>query len=142
MQAFDRADVHRIQIVGQHNVIKNLTLADVGSVHDAPTWRATNIVMDGAHNRIEGIHLTVKGSFPYGYGDIFGKGRDPVISHQKHCAILVRGDSNHVKDCTVIHRAYGHEIYAQGAHDALIEGCYVEGEIRTTDDILAEAGTD
>ncbi|MGJ8640012.1 MAG: family 16 glycoside hydrolase [Opitutaceae bacterium] len=141
MQAFGRADVHQIQVVGTHNVLKNLTLADDGSVNDAPTWRATNIVMDGAHNRIEGFHLTVKGSFPYGYGDLFGKGRDPVINHQKHCAILVRGDFNHLKDSTVIHRAYGHGIYAQGAYDCLIEGCYVEGEVRTTDDILAEAGT-
>lgn len=141
MQAFGRADVHQIQVVGQQNVLKNLTLADVGSINDAPTWRATNVVMDGAHNRIEGFHITIKGSFPYGYGDLFGKGGGPVIAHQKHCGLLVRGDFNHVKDCTLIHRAYGHGIYAQGAYDCLIENCHVEGEVRSTDDILAEAGT-
>ena len=141
MQAFGRADVNQIQVVGTSNILKKLTLADVGSVSDAPTWRATNVVMDGAHNRIEGFHITIKGFFPYGYGDLFGKGAGPVIKHKKHCGLLVRGDYNHVKGCTLIHRAYGHGIYAQGAYDCLIEDCYIEGELRTTDDILAEEGT-
>ncbi|MDF7798569.1 right-handed parallel beta-helix repeat-containing protein [Pontiellaceae bacterium B1224] len=141
MRAFGKEDVHQIRIEGNKNILKNLTMVDVGTRTDRPTWRATNLVMDGSHNRVEGFHMTVKGSWPYGYGDAFGKGRTHVIAHFKHCGLLIRGESNHVKDCTMIHQAYGHGIYMQAANNPIIEGCYVEGEIRKTDDMLAEKGT-
>lgn len=140
-QSYGKNQVHELQIIGNHNVLKNLTMVDDGSVHDAPNRRATNIVMDGAHNRIEGFHVTTKGSYPYGYGDAFGKGGKTVIKHQKHSACLVRGESNHLKNSTFIHRSYGHCIFMQGANNPLIEGCVVEGEVRKTDDMLAEKGT-
>jgi hypothetical protein len=141
LQASGREDVYQIQILGNRNVLENLTMEDVGSRSDRPAFRATNLVMDGAHNRVEGFHMTVMGSFPYGYGDAFGKGGKRVIRHFKHSALLVRGESNHVKDCRILHRAYGHAIYMQAANNALIEGCYVEGELRRTDDMLAEEGS-
>ncbi|WP_139955786.1 right-handed parallel beta-helix repeat-containing protein [Flavicella sediminum] len=140
-QAYGKNQVHELQIIGNQNVLKNLTMVDLGSVHDAPKRRATNIVMDGAHNRIEGFHVTTKGSYPYGYGDAFGKGGKTVIKHQKHSACLIRGESNHLKNSTFIHRSYGHCIFMQGANKPLIEGCVVEGEVRSTDAMLAEKGT-
>ncbi|MEP1488248.1 MAG: T9SS type A sorting domain-containing protein [Algibacter sp.] len=133
--------VYETHTIGNNNVIKNLTLVDVGASGDSPTGGANSIVMDGENNRIEGFHCTIRGSFPYGYGDIFGKGGGAVISHKKHSACLVRGNFNHVKNSTFIHRAYGHGIYMQAANDAIIEGCHVEGELRTTDEVLAEEGT-
>ncbi|MFB9057310.1 hypothetical protein ACFFU9_11230 [Mariniflexile ostreae] len=137
-QAFGNFQVYEIQIIGNHNVLKNLTLVDQGSVHDNPTRRANNIVMDGAHNRVEGFNVTTKGSFPYGYGDAFGKGGKFVIPHQKHSACLVRGESNHLKNSKFTHRSYGHCIFMQAANNPIIEGCYVEGEVRKTDAILKE----
>lgn len=134
-------DFTHLHVWGNDNVLKNLTMVDVGSTEDRPAWRSTNVVIDGKNNRVEGFHITVKGSFPYGYGDIFGKGGGSVIGHKKHCGLLVRGDYNHVKDVTMIHRAYGHGIYMQAADHATIEGCHVEGELRTTDEVLAEEGT-
>lgn len=140
-RSFGNFRVNEIQILGNNNVLKNLTLVDVGSVHDGPTVGALNLCMDGRENRIEGFHVTAKGSFPYGYGDAFGKGGNSVINHQKHSACLIRGESNHLKNSTFIHRSYGHCIFMQAANNPLIEGCYVEGEVRKTDDMLAEEGT-
>lgn len=134
-------ELYEIQIIGNENVLKNLTIADVGSVHDAPTRRATNIVMDGASNRVEGFHITTKGSYPYGYGEAFGKGGKSVINHRKHSSFLVRGYKNHAKNCTIIHRSYGHAMFMQAADWPIIEGCYVEGVMRSTDDILTEKGS-
>ncbi|WP_165730788.1 hypothetical protein [Polaribacter sp. 20A6] len=134
-------ELYEIQIIGNKNVLKNLTIADVGSVNDAPTRRATNIVMDGASNRIEGFHITTKGSYPYGYGEVFGKGGKSVINHRKHSSFLVRGYKNHAKNCTIIHRSYGHAMFMQAADWPLIEGCYIEGVMRSTDDMLTEKGT-
>jgi hypothetical protein len=101
-----------------------------------------NIVMDGSDNRIEGFHVTSTGSKPYGYGDSFGKGgKNNVIKHNKHSTFLIRGLRNHAKDCTLIHRTYGHCMFMQAASYPTIEGCKIEGEMRSTDDMLAEKGT-
>ncbi|GAA3510888.1 hypothetical protein GCM10022393_25670 [Aquimarina addita] len=141
-KSFGRVDVKEIQVLGNNNVLKNLKMVDNGSVTDNPSKTALGIALDGSGNRIEGFHMTVKGSWPYGYGDAFGKGgSNTIIYHYKHSAILVRGESNHLKNCTVIHRSYGHAIFMQAANNPLIEGCYVEGEMRSTDDMLLEEGT-
>ncbi|MCJ8165742.1 hypothetical protein MKJ04_12890 [Pontibacter sp. E15-1] len=140
--AFPNGDeFYEVQVIGNNNVLKNLTLVDEGSVHDAPKRRGTNVVMDGASNRIEGFHITTRGAFPYGYGEAFGKGGKSVIEHRKHSSFLVRGYKNHAKNCTIIHRSYGHAIFMQAADWPIIEGCYVEGAMRTTDDMWTEKGT-
>lgn len=130
-----------LHVMGNDNVLKNLTMVNNGDPEVAPLNSATNIVMDGQRNRIEGFHLTVRGSYPYGYGDTFGKEGGSVINHKKRSAILIRGDYNHLLETTVITHAYGHGIFMQGAVYPTIEGCYVEGQLRTTDDMLAEEGT-
>jgi hypothetical protein len=138
-RAFGNVDVNELHITGAYNIIKNLRIVDIGDTY--PTKRAQSIVMDGSNNLIEGLHLATRGSYPYGYGDLFGKGSDYVIKTYKHSGILVRGTNNQLKNDTLIHRAFGHGIVCQGSVDAVIEGCYVEGEMRTTDDVLAEEGT-
>ncbi|MGJ8641214.1 MAG: glycoside hydrolase family 3 N-terminal domain-containing protein [Opitutaceae bacterium] len=140
-QSVGRVDVYEVRTIGNGNVIKDLTVVDDGSVHDQPTFRATNVVLDGANNRLEGCHFTVKGSYPYGYGDIFGKSGRNIINHNKRSACLIRGKSNLVKDSTFICRSYGHGIFFQGAENPMVDGCTVEGEIRSISEVLAEAGT-
>ncbi|ANW95393.1 hypothetical protein AXE80_03470 [Wenyingzhuangia fucanilytica] len=136
---FGNNEVNEIQILGNNNVLKNLTLEDIGTT--APSNRAQSLIMDGRDNRVEGFHLTVRGSYPYGYGDAFGKGGGSVINHKKHSGVLIRGLRNHLKDCNIISRSYGHIVFMQAASYPTIEGCYIEGEMRSTDDMLAEEGT-
>lgn len=134
--------IYELNVTGNHNVIKNLTLVDVGSVHDAPKVGVINVVMDGANNTMDGLYLSTKGSRPYGYGDLFGKSpSNQIIPYKKHSAFLLRGLENHVKNCSIIHRGFGHSLAMQACVKPTIEGCYIEGEVRTTDDILAEKGT-
>ncbi|VGO11781.1 Endo-1,4-beta-xylanase Z [Pontiella desulfatans] len=138
-QSFGGIDVKEIAVFGEGQVLKNLTLTDIGNTR--PSKTALGVLLDGVGNRVEGFNVTVRGSQPYGYGDIFGKGSGYVIKHFKHSAILVRGEDNHLLNCKVFHRAYGHGIFCQGSINAVIEGCYVEGEVRSSDDVLAEAGS-
>ena len=140
-QSLGKNSVYILQIQGNRNLVKNLTLTNVGSVDDAPTHRGTNVVMDGASNRIEGLKLTTIGSFPYGYGELFGKGGGPVIKHHKKSSVLVRGDSNVLYGCDIVQHAFGHGIYMQGAIDPTISKCNVVGEMRSTDDMLKEKNT-
>ena len=137
-KSLGKNDVYVLMIQGNRNLVKNLTLTDVGSVDDAPRDRATNVVMDGANNRIEGLKLTTIGSYPYGYGELFGKGGGPVIKHRKKCSVLVRGDFSVLHGCDIVHRAFGHGIFLQAAHQATISKCRVKGEMRSTDEVLAE----
>lgn len=138
-QSFGGVDVKEFAVMGDDLVFKNLTMTDIGNAR--PSKTALGLLLDGSRNRVEGFNLTIRGSQPYGYGDIFGKGSGYVIKHYKHSAILVRGVDNHLKNCKVFHRAYGHGIFCQGSQNAIIEGCYVEGEVRSSDDVLAEAGS-
>ncbi|MFR9603426.1 MAG: right-handed parallel beta-helix repeat-containing protein [Rikenellaceae bacterium] len=130
-----------LHILGNNNVVKNLKLMDVGSKDDFPPYGCVNVIMDGANNLVEGVEVRSTGSMPYGYGEVFGKGAKNTIRHRKHSAVLVRGDYNHLKNCRVIHRSYGHFVFMQAAQNPTIEGCYIEGEMITTDDILKEKGS-
>ena len=138
-RSFGNLEVKELLISGSNNSLKNLTMTDIGDI--APYQTALAIHIDGTGNLLEGFHLTVRGSEPYAYGDMFGKGSGYVIKHRKHAAILLTGTDTHVKDVTIMHHAYGHGIFMQGAIGVLIEGVYLEGETRTTDEVLAEVGT-
>jgi len=130
-----------IQITGNHNVLKNLKMEDMCSKYGTQVEGGVNVIMDGQYNRVEGFHITTRGSYPYGYGDCFGKGGTYTIKHWKHSAFLIRGDYNHALNDTIYHYSYGHCMFMQAASHPTIEGCYLEGETRTTDEMLAEEGT-
>ncbi len=135
-------EVSEVHTFGSNITIKGLKLINVGSVHDFPQCSWVNIIMDGANNLFEDVELFSFGSKPYGYGEVFGKGGPYTIYPRKHCGWLVRGEDNHVKNCTIIHHAYGHYLFIQGTEGiTTIEGCYIEGEVVSTDAILAEKGT-
>ncbi len=131
-----------LQTVGSNNVIKGMKLVDIGKPTDGPNRGYVNVVLDGRENRLEEVEINSVGSFPYGYGELFGKGGKNVINHNKHCACLVRGYKNHVFNCKIIHNAYGHCLFMQAADEPLIEGCYIQSFMTTTDDILAQKGGD
>ncbi len=131
-----------LQTLGNYNVIKNLKLVDIAERTDFPNKGCTNIMVDGAHNLLEGVEVRSTGSKPYGYGDMFGKGRSHIRPLKKHCGLLVRGDYNHIKGCKVIHYAFGHCLFMQGADHPTIEGCYIQSEMNSTDNVLAETAED
>ncbi|MFR9582428.1 MAG: hypothetical protein SNG60_09200 [Rikenellaceae bacterium] len=131
-----------IQTIGSCNVIKGMKLVDIAKPTDGPNRGYVNICLDGRENRLEEVEINSTGSFPYGYGELFGKGPKNVINHRKHSACQVRGYKNHVLNCRIIHNAYGHCLFMQAADEPLIEGCYIQSFMTTTDQILAQKGGD
>ncbi|MFI3265401.1 MAG: hypothetical protein SNG38_08935 [Rikenellaceae bacterium] len=131
--------IHTFQFIGSNSHYLNLTAEYIGD--NKPKDSATFLVLDGTNNIIEGFELTTRGSYPYGYGDIFGKGSGPVIAHNKHCGVLVRGENNTMLNSTIYQYAFGHALFCQGSLGATIKGCHTESEVRSTDELLAEAGT-
>ena len=98
-----------------------------------------NIRVSGDGNRIVGIKMTARGSYPYGYGNMYGIGRDNVAGLDKRCALLITGVGNTVDGCEFQHRAFGHVIYMQrGADKTLIRNTYIEGAVRSSNDLYKE----
>lgn len=130
-----------MQITGRNNTIRGINLIDLYDKETTPSNGYTNVSIDGEYNVVEDIYVYSAGSLPYAYGEVFGKGSTYTIGHKKHCSLLLRGDYNTIRRCTLLHHAYGHVQYMQGAKSATIEDCYFESEVCCTDDILAEVGT-
>lgn len=132
---FGGNEVIQLRTVGNFNTISHLTIEDIGET--SPSGGALGVMMDGRDNIIEGLVITSRGSQPYGLGDAYGKGGGPVLSHQKHSSVLIRGLRNTFKNSTVFNYSYGHSVFMQGSEDTLIDGIYVQGELRSTADMLA-----
>lgn len=93
----------------------------------------------GDDNTVDGIKLTIRGSFPYGYGSIFGIGKVHSFSLSKRCGIVITGDSNTIENAEVQQRAFCHGIYMQeDADNTIIRNVLVEGAVRETNDMLNE----
>jgi len=93
----------------------------------------------GRGNTLRDCTFRVRGSFPYGYGDLFGKGGPNVINPLKKSGVLVTGDGTTLVGCRLYMRAFGHGYFVQkDASDVRFEDCSVEGEMRPTEQMLAE----
>ncbi|CAH8281487.1 parallel beta helix pectate lyase-like protein [Mariniflexile fucanivorans] len=145
-----------IIISGNKNIFKGGTFEDtyvsgLVEVSDFSTYnqeRSTlasglkgQAVLDviGDDNIVLNTKLTVRGSFPYGYGSIYGIGRDNVFGLNKRCGILLKGKRNTVDSCEVQQRAFGHGIYMQEpADESVIKNTLVEGRMRPSADLYLE----
>jgi hypothetical protein len=128
-----------VTVTGDQNHIFGLTQKDVGD--HLLSKNVLNFRVRGDYNTIEEVSLYTRSSYPYGYGDLFGKGSGAVISHRKHSAFLVNGANNHILNCFFDMKTYGHCFFMQGSINTLVEGLHIVGETRTTDEVLAEEGT-
>ncbi|EOR94581.1 hypothetical protein ADIARSV_2179 [Arcticibacter svalbardensis MN12-7] len=98
-----------------------------------------NIKVLGNNNLVIGVKMTTRGSFPYGYGNMYGIGADNATGLDKHCALLITGIGNTVDSCEFQHRAFGHVIYMQKEADkTLIKNTYIEGDVRPSNDVYKE----
>lgn len=93
----------------------------------------------GDDNVIDGIKMTVRGSFPYGYGSIFGIGRGSTFGLNKRCGILVTAEGTTIQNSELQLESFCHGIYMQSpADNTLIRNVLVEGDVRATNDMLQE----
>jgi parallel beta-helix repeat protein len=130
--------IHTDEIVvdGSNNYFEGLEIFQTENGL-SPGGAAFNLGGNG--NTVKNFNMLVRGSFPYGYGDLFGKGGPDVIRHKKQSGFLVTGSNSEIYGVKLMMRSFGHGFYVQkNANNVHFEDCYVEGEIRKTDDVLAE----
>ncbi len=122
-------------IAGTNNSFDGLSIRNAGPNQGS----GGNIIsVAGASNRLENVTLHVRGSFPYGYGDLLGKGGPDLVRLQKQSGIQILGTGTVLRRCRVFSRAFGHCFYIQGGTDILIEDCYAEGAMRATSEMLRD----
>ncbi len=129
-----------LRFTGSYNTVKNLELIDDGDLESTGT-NITNVIIDGANNLLTEFKLQSRGCTPYGYGELFGKGGVMILSTQKHCGVLIRGNYNTFSNSEVFHKAYGHCVFMQGAEYPTIDNCYIQSLVSTTEAIYAEKGS-
>ena len=96
-------------------------------------------IVPGNNIRIVGIKLTARGSFPYGYGNIYGIGGGNAAGLDKRCSLLIHGKNVTIDSCEFQHRAFGHVIYMGNRFDkVLIKNTLIEGRVRLSDELYSE----
>ncbi|MCB1130360.1 MAG: hypothetical protein KDN05_04470 [Verrucomicrobiae bacterium] len=123
-------------VSGTDNTITGLSLRSVSA--DGRQGGATMVCLTGERNSLEDVTLRLHGSFPFGYGDLLGKGGPNLVRLSKQGGVRVLGSGTTLRRCKVYNRAFGHCFYIQAGDDIRLEDCYAEGVMRATDDMLRE----
>ncbi len=122
-------------VAGSGNRIHGLTIRNTGS----NTGSNGNILsVQGDDNTLENVTLHVQGSYPWGYGDLLGKGGPNLVRLEKQSGVQVLGSRALLRRCRVFSRAFGHCFYIQSGEGIRIEDCYAEGSVRSTTEMLAD----
>lgn len=130
-------NVVEFYLTGNNINFKGLTVTDIGNSPTANGGQSFTIVGDDV--TVENVTLNVSGSYPYGYGDLLGKGANRLTSAmQKHSGMLINGLNTKVIGCTINSKAFGHLFFVQGGRNVLFQDCVAIAQTRTTDDMLAE----
>lgn len=132
-----RAPIHNNEFVvsGRSNTLIGLTITCLG---DGTSAAGALVSIAGDGTTLRDCTFYVRGSFPYGYGDLFGKGGGNIINHRKHSGVHIVGSNTRLYGCRLYMRSFGHGYFVQGGTNHYFENCYVEGEMRSTDAMLAE----
>lgn len=122
-------------VAGKGNTLDGLTIRNTGPNRGS----GGNILsVEGDDNTLENVTLHVRGSFPWGYGDLLGKGGPNLVGLEKQSGIQVIGSRSVLKRCKVFSRAFGHCFYVQGGDESRLEDCYAEGSVRNTTEMLGD----
>ncbi len=148
----------RLSITGDGNTVRNGEFEDLyqdgtQTVTDFTAYNrdrnrlakggGSNVSITGDNNRLEGFKMTVRGSYPYGYGAMFGIGRNHSLKLDKHCGIVIKGKNTVLDGVEVYQKAFCHAIFMQRpADNTLIKNSLVEGAVRATNDMYEETDPD
>jgi hypothetical protein len=122
-------------IAGNRNTFDGLTLRTGGAQQGSG---GNTLSVAGEGNTLENFIVHVNGSFPYGYGDLLGKGGPNLVHLQKQSGIQILGSDSTLRRCKVFSRALGHCFYIQVGGRIRLEDCYAEGVMRSTTDMLRD----
>lgn len=134
-----RGKVHELcvyRVLGSDLTFEGAVFEDVGD--EPPHQSLSEFGVEGSGNTFKDCTFIIRGSAPFGYGDLFGKGAGAKVRLQKHAALSVHGNNTRILGCRFFIHTFGHAIHMHGAQNTLVQDTYIEGELRRSDEILAE----
>jgi hypothetical protein len=110
----------------------------------------TTFVLQGSGHIIDEVSISLRGSGSYGFGALFGKGKNnamPGVDKSKRAVLGIEGCADTViRNSVLDNSAFGHLIHIHDRPSAesplphtqnlTIANCTMRGEVRTTDDLL------
>ncbi|MDF7798628.1 hypothetical protein P4C99_04090 [Pontiellaceae bacterium B1224] len=123
-------------IQGDHIEIIGAVFEDIGEL--VGPRGCNEFTIYGNNVTFKDCKITIRGSSPYGYGDLYGKGRGSSTRLQKHAAMSVMGDRLLIDGCDFNIFTYGHGIHMHGCQDTVIRNVNMLGALRLTDEIYKE----
>ncbi len=123
-------------VAGSGNTITGLSIRNTGPADQGSNGNLLSVA--GERNTLEDVTLRVHGSWPYGYGDLLGKGGPNLVPLRKQSGIQVLGTETTLRRCKVFSRAFGHCFYIQAGDRIRLEDCYAEGATRSTTEMLTD----
>lgn len=115
---------------GEHSVTDFRAHNQNSASGRAPGRSSTFMRIWGDNNKFYNNTIIVRGSFPYGYGEIYGKGNQNEFGLRKHSGIQIVGDNSVIDGLNHTQLAFGHGIFIQGADNTVIRNSSVQGEVR------------
>ncbi len=103
-----------------------------------PAGGMNEISISGDDVQIIACKLTIRGSFPYGYGNIYGIGRGNVVGLKKHGGIHSTGNRLIIDGCQVKMESFCHAIFFTGGDGITVRNTFVEGGVRRSNDLHRE----
>jgi len=100
-----------------------------------------NVVLNiwGADNLFKDLKLTTRGSFPYGYGSMYGINGTNTFGLDKRGGILITSANVTLDGIEIQHRSFSHGIIMQeGSENTVIKNCLVEGRVRLGSELYLE----
>ncbi|MEN8725461.1 MAG: autotransporter-associated beta strand repeat-containing protein [Lentimonas sp.] len=153
--------VQVLQVSGEGVEVDGLTLSMEKLTYDgvdqfgnpreySADWSSQLVRVVGSNTTIRNCDFTTGGSYPYGYGDAFGKGNRPntdgvtnaaFIGHSKQSGFLITGGATDVTvdNVQLNMLSFGHGFFMQqGASNILFNNSRVLGDaMADSDDIIA-----
>ena len=118
------------------------TVTDFGSYNQNknyhPAGALNEMSISGNDVQIIACKMIVRGSFPYGYGNIYGIGRGNVVGLKKHGGIHSTGDRLIIDSCDVKMESFCHAIFFSGGDHITVRNTLVEGGVRPSNDLYKE----
>lgn len=118
------------------------TVTDFGSYNQNseyhPAGGMNEMSVSGDDVQLIACKLTVRGSFPYGYGNIYGIGRGNVVGLKKHGGIHSTGNRLIIDGCHVKMESFCHAIFFSDGDDITVRNTTVEGGVRPSNDLYSE----
>ncbi|MEM7315535.1 MAG: autotransporter-associated beta strand repeat-containing protein, partial [Planctomycetota bacterium] len=149
--------VRVVKVTGSNNTINGLNLTGYDLDTDTSPgarryadWSAIYVQLTGLNNTMDGVDVVTRGSNPYGYGDVFGKGARvfpqgepadegglPWIHHNKTSAFNVfEATGAVVNGMNLQVKTFGHGFFVQKSSDTTLTNSTVTGELFSSNDII------